>query len=203
MTIQRPKERRAHASCGAARNKTSVPTRPKAILARDDLEAAGRKFPPRPIFGRIAGAADTNAPYRANRSAFEDYAFIPLVPVDRSSRNQRRTVLGLSAPSLIPMETVRTVGPTTWFQAYLPGEPRRILRLMDRVQAAGFEAHVLTADPSVPRNRENKTRTGWSIPLRPQPDWLGMGCADRGGCSAHSSEHSLSMACPISCLKES
>jgi L-lactate dehydrogenase (cytochrome) len=220
MTIPPPKGVKAHASRGETRSKKSVSARAKGILALDDLEPAGRKFLPRPIFGFIAGAAETNASYRANRSAFEDYAFIPRVLIDTSSRNQRKTVLGqtysspfgispmggiaiaayrgdlvlaraaakqdipfiLSASSLIPMEAVRAVGPTTWFQAYLPGEPERILPLMDRVEAAGFETLVLTVDLSVPGNRENNTRTGWSMPLRPtarlawdglcRPRWL-------------------------------
>ncbi|MGL1386242.1 alpha-hydroxy-acid oxidizing protein, partial [Vibrio parahaemolyticus] len=32
----------------------------------------------------------------------------------------------LSASSLIPLEDVRAAGPTTWYQAYLPGDASRI-----------------------------------------------------------------------------
>jgi len=40
-------------------------------LALDDFEAAARRHLPRPIFGYVAGAAETNASRRDNRSAFE------------------------------------------------------------------------------------------------------------------------------------
>ncbi|WP_163094568.1 alpha-hydroxy-acid oxidizing protein, partial [Acinetobacter baumannii] len=39
----------------------------------------------------------------------------------------------LSAASLIPMEEVARINPAAWFQAYLPGEPARILSLLERV----------------------------------------------------------------------
>lgn len=74
----------------------------------------------------------------------------------------------LSASSLIPMEEVRRAGgPTTWYQAYLPGEPARIEPLVDRVIAAGFDTFVLTIDVPVSANRENNVRNGYALPLRP------------------------------------
>ena len=74
----------------------------------------------------------------------------------------------LSASSLIPLEEVRREGgETTWYQAYLPGEPARIEPLVDRVQAAGFDTFVLTIDVPVSANRENNVRNGYALPLRP------------------------------------
>ncbi|WJR77278.1 alpha-hydroxy acid oxidase [Bradyrhizobium sp. NP1] len=103
----------------------------------------------------------------------------------------------LSASSLIPLEAVRAVGPTTWYQAYLPGEPARIEALVDRVAAAGFDTLVLTADVPVAANRENNERNGFSVPLRPSlrlaldglthPRWL-LGTALRT-LSAHGMPH--------------
>ncbi|HEY4736155.1 MAG TPA: alpha-hydroxy acid oxidase [Xanthobacteraceae bacterium] len=88
----------------------------------------------------------------------------------------------LSASSLIPMEEVRQAGPTTWYQAYLPGDPARIQRLVERVAAAGFDTFVLTADVPVAANRENNIRNGFDVPIRPSfrlvweglthPSWL-------------------------------
>jgi L-lactate dehydrogenase (cytochrome) len=89
----------------------------------------------------------------------------------------------LSASSLIPMEEVRREGgPTTWYQAYLPGEPARIEPLVDRVIAAGFDTFVLTIDVPTSANRENNVRNGYALPLRPNlrlawegishPTWL-------------------------------
>src|SRR6185295_11818295 len=79
------------------------------------------------------------------------------------------TVMIQSGASLTPMERVREVGPTAWFQAYLPGEPDIIKPLVERAQRTGFEVLVLTVDVQVTANRENNVRSGYSSPLRPTP----------------------------------
>ena len=74
----------------------------------------------------------------------------------------------LSASSLIRLEEVRAAGgENSWYQAYLPGEPDRIVPLVERVQAAGFDTFVLTIDVPVSANRENNVRNGYALPLRP------------------------------------
>ena len=88
----------------------------------------------------------------------------------------------LSGSSLIRLEEVRAAYPDAWFQAYLPGEPDRIARLVERVAAAGFGTLMLTVDTQISANRENNVRTGFSTPLRPslrlawdglaRPRWL-------------------------------
>ena len=94
----------------------------------------------------------------------------------------------MSGSSLIPLEDVAREGRTAWFQAYLPGEPERILALVDRVERAGFDTLLLTVDVAVSANRENNVRAGFSTPLRPnlrlafdgliRPGWL-LGTAAR------------------------
>ena len=79
------------------------------------------------------------------------------------------TVMIQSGASLIPMERLKAVGPTAWFQAYLPGEPDIITPLVERAQQTGFEVLVLTVDVQMTANRENNVRTGYSSPLRPAP----------------------------------
>ena len=79
------------------------------------------------------------------------------------------TVMIQSGASFTPMERVREIGPTAWFQAYLPGEPEIITPLVQRAQAAGFEVLVLTVDVQVSGNRENNVRSGYSSPLKPTP----------------------------------
>jgi len=79
------------------------------------------------------------------------------------------TVMIQSGASLTPMERVREIGPTAWFQAYLPGEKEIIVPLVERAQRAGFDTIVLTVDVQVPSNRENNVRTGYNSPLRPTP----------------------------------
>jgi L-lactate dehydrogenase (cytochrome) len=73
----------------------------------------------------------------------------------------------MSGSSLIRLEEVCTACPGTWFQAYLPGEEGKILGLVDRAAAAGFETLVVTVDVAVLSNRENNIRAGFSTPLRP------------------------------------
>ncbi len=85
--------------------------------------------------------------------------------------------MAMSATSIMPLERAAAEGGARWFQAYLPGEPERILAMVDRVARAGFDTFVLTVDVPVPGNRENNVRTGFSIPLRPSLKLLADGIA--------------------------
>ena len=59
------------------------------ILCLDDFEAAARKHLPRPVFGYVSGAAETNASLSDNRRAFGELAFIPRVLIDISKGSQQ------------------------------------------------------------------------------------------------------------------
>jgi L-lactate dehydrogenase (cytochrome) len=184
---------------------TALPRRLRGILALDDFENAARRHLPRPIFGYVSGASETNASLHDNRSAFGEFGFVPRVLVDVSKRTQRVELFGrtyaapigiapmgisalsayrgdlvlaraagqanipmvMSGSSLIRLEEIAKANPAAWFQAYLPGEPDRILGLLERVERAGFETLVLTVDTAVLANRENNVRSGFSTPLRP------------------------------------
>jgi L-lactate dehydrogenase (cytochrome) len=88
----------------------------------------------------------------------------------------------MSGTSLIRLEDVCTACPGTWFQAYLPGDEKRFLALIDRAGAAGFKTLVITVDVPILSSRENNVRAGFSTPLRPslrlawdgliRPRWL-------------------------------
>ncbi len=88
----------------------------------------------------------------------------------------------LSGASLTRMEEVRAAGATSWFQAYVPGERDRIAALIDRVEAAGFETLVITADTAVHPKHERAARHGFRSPVKPslglawqglsRPAWL-------------------------------
>ena len=88
----------------------------------------------------------------------------------------------LSGASLTPLERVRQVGPTAWFQAYLPGDVDPITQLVERAARAEYDTFVLTVDVQVSANRENNVRSGFHTPLRPslrlawdgivRPRWL-------------------------------
>jgi L-lactate dehydrogenase (cytochrome) len=185
----------------------ATPRRLKGILSLEDFEEPARRFLPRPIFGYISGAVETNASLRGNREAFAEFEFLPRVLVNTRARHQKTTLFGRtydlpfgfppmggtslaaymgdtvlaevaaelntvmiqSGASLTPMERVKAVGPTAWFQAYLPGDPGIITPLVERAQRTGFEVLVLTVDVQVASNRENNVRTGYSSPLKPTP----------------------------------
>ena len=64
------------------------------VLSLDDFETAARKHLPRPIFGYVAGAVETDWSLHDNRAAFAEFGFLPRVLVDVSKRSQQTTVFG-------------------------------------------------------------------------------------------------------------
>lgn len=177
----------------------------RRVLSLADFEVEARRHLPKVLFEYIAGAAEDNVSLRANRQAFQHYAFCPRVMVDVSRRSQQTALFGttyaspfgiapvgisamsayrgdlvlaraaaaegipaiMSGSSLIRMEEVAQAAPDTWFQAYLPGDERKVDGLIDRVREAGFRTLVVTVDIPVWANRENNVRAGFSMPLRP------------------------------------
>jgi L-lactate dehydrogenase (cytochrome) len=207
-------------SAPAGSGAPKLPRRLRRVLSLDDFEAAARRFLPAPIFAYVSGGCESNRSLRANRSAFEGFAWVPRILTDTSGRTlatrlfertyaapfgiapmgisalsayrgdlvQARAAAAadvpmiLSGTSLIPMEEVARANPAAWFQAYVPGEPERILKLLERVEQAGFGTLVVTVDTPVSGNRENNLRARFSTPLRPSlrlaldglthPGWL-------------------------------
>ena len=91
----------APATAEAPAAPTAAPSRRLArILALDDFEAAARRHLPRPVFGYVAGAAETDWTLADNRRAFAEYGFLPRMLVDVSRRTTRTTLFGhaYSAP---------------------------------------------------------------------------------------------------------
>jgi L-lactate dehydrogenase (cytochrome) len=80
---------------------------------------------------------------------------------------QRNMPMIVSGSALIGLEEIKRAAPEAWFQAYLPGEPIKIVALVDRVARAGFDTLVLTVDTPTRANRENNVRAGFTTPLRP------------------------------------
>lgn len=70
------------------------PGRLRKILCLDDLESAAERILPRPLFGFIAGAAETNASREDNRAAFGELSFVPEVLRGVSLRSQRTELFG-------------------------------------------------------------------------------------------------------------
>jgi L-lactate dehydrogenase (cytochrome) len=63
-------------------------------LCLDDFEPAARSLLPRPLFGYVAGATETNASLRDNRAVFDEFAFLPRVLVNVSKREQSIELFG-------------------------------------------------------------------------------------------------------------
>jgi L-lactate dehydrogenase (cytochrome) len=71
-----------------------VPRRLRRVLCLDDFETAARNHLPRPIFGYIAGAVETNMSLRDNRTAFAEFGFLPRMLIDVSERSQQTSLFG-------------------------------------------------------------------------------------------------------------
>ncbi|VFR56308.1 L-lactate dehydrogenase [plant metagenome] len=65
-------------------------------LSLDDFEAAARRHLPGPLFGFVAGAAETGTSADANRRAFARHALVPRVLRDVSARQTGVTLFGNS-----------------------------------------------------------------------------------------------------------
>lgn len=64
------------------------------VLALEDFEALARNTLPRPVFGYVAGAAETNASLADNRNAFAQWSFVPRVLRDVAVRSQTIELFG-------------------------------------------------------------------------------------------------------------
>ncbi|MBT9386893.1 alpha-hydroxy-acid oxidizing protein [Pseudooceanicola sp. CBS1P-1] len=70
------------------------PARLRRILALEDFERAAARHLPRPIFGYVEGAAETNAARDGNRSVFAEIDLVPRVLRDVSGRDLKTPLLG-------------------------------------------------------------------------------------------------------------
>ncbi len=64
------------------------------VLCLDDFEAEARRHLPRPVFGYVAGAAETNQSFRANRASFQAWEMVPRVLVDITPRDMGVELFG-------------------------------------------------------------------------------------------------------------
>ena len=64
------------------------------VLSLADFESAARRHLPRPIFGYVAGAVETDWSLNDNRAAFAEFGFLPRMLVDVSKRSQQTTLFG-------------------------------------------------------------------------------------------------------------
>lgn len=76
----------------AGKASTPLPRALRNILCLDDFEKAAAAYLPRPLFGYVSGAAETNLSLRSNRQSFERYRFVPRTLVDISQRSTAQTL---------------------------------------------------------------------------------------------------------------
>ncbi|MBN9496218.1 MAG: alpha-hydroxy-acid oxidizing protein [Alphaproteobacteria bacterium] len=69
------------------------------VLSLNDFEPLARARLPRPIFGYVSGAAETNAALDASRHAFEKWRFVTRVLCDVSARSQSIDLFGTTYSS--------------------------------------------------------------------------------------------------------
>ena len=67
----------------------------RGIFALEDFEPVAKRRLPPPIFGYVAGAAETNASHDDNRAAFAEIALLPRVGVNVSDRRLNCDLMGL------------------------------------------------------------------------------------------------------------
>lgn len=72
----------------------AVPRVMRRIYALEDLERAARRRLPRPIFGYVAGASETNASLEDNRRVFDEIGFLPRMLVGVGGRTLDCTLMG-------------------------------------------------------------------------------------------------------------
>jgi L-lactate dehydrogenase (cytochrome) len=80
----------------------ATPRALQRFLCLDDFEPAARARLPRPLFGYVSGATETNASLRDNRAAFEEFAFLPRMLVNVSRREQSVELFGTRWASPFP-----------------------------------------------------------------------------------------------------
>ncbi len=102
--VEGPEQRSLSSDPGAPPARTIVQTSraapPRQLLALADFERAARRHLPRPIFGYVAGAAETNASLDDNRGAFAEFGFVPRTlgqPAGVESRSGAGGSIGVAA----------------------------------------------------------------------------------------------------------
>lgn len=73
---------------------TLPPRSLRRILSLKDFETSAARKLPKPIFGYVAGAAETNASLDGNRAAFEEIDFVPRILRDVSTRTLSTSLMG-------------------------------------------------------------------------------------------------------------
>ncbi|MEC9431287.1 MAG: alpha-hydroxy acid oxidase [Pseudomonadota bacterium] len=72
----------------------------------------------------------------------------------------------ISGASTVPLEELAKLHPGCWYQGYFSSDRPLLDRICARLEAAGIEVLVVTADVPVAANRENIARHDFTIPFK-------------------------------------
>ena len=67
----------------------------KNMLSVSDFESAARRRLPASVYSFVAGGSEDESTIRANRSAFDSWAFLPRAPANVSKRSQQASLFGI------------------------------------------------------------------------------------------------------------
>src|SRR5215211_7353444 len=150
------------------------------ISLRESVEAWTRyRFVPRVL--RELRAADVSGSFLGRRSALP-VAVAPTAVQGLAHPNAEAEMLAgaaaagipfcLSTTSSMPLEEVAAAAPDAerWFQLYLVGGLGPSRKLVERAEAAGYRALVVTVDLPVLGRRERDVRSGFVLPDLPHID---------------------------------
>jgi 4-hydroxymandelate oxidase len=150
------------------------------ITLRESVEAWQRhRFLPRVL--RDLGAIDVSGRF-LDRATTLPIAIAPMAVQGLAHGNGEAEMLAgaaasgipfcLSTTSSMPLEEVAAAAPTAerWFQLYLVGGLNHSRGLVERAEAAGFRALVVTVDLPVLGWRERDRRSGFELPPLPHID---------------------------------
>ena len=144
------------------------------ISLRESVEAWTRfRFVPRVL--RDVREVDVSGRFLGRRSALP-IAIAPTAAQGLAHPNAEAEMVAgaaaagiphtLSTTSSMPLEEVAAAAPDAerWFQLYIVGSMRYSRSLVERAEAAGYRAIVLTVDLPVLGKRERDVRTGFVMP---------------------------------------
>lgn len=95
MDLRAPDTAVSHERSAEKKSVAAVPPRRlRRAYALEDFEPLAQRFLPRPVFGYVAGAAETLHSYDDNRQVFGEISFLPKVLRDVSGRTLTRTIMG-------------------------------------------------------------------------------------------------------------
>lgn len=119
-----------------------------------DLRAIARRRLPRGVFDFVERGSEDDHAVASNRASFNTYRLVPAVLKDVSKRTLATQILGQPSPMPLVVAPTGAAG-LMWHD------------LVRRIQAAGFEALMVTVDTAVSPNRECNVRNGFMLRFRP------------------------------------